>query len=62
MHLAKLPAAQRDADRSPDLNPTRRALLAVALAALTLGAPDSEPKPDRPTTPERPLPGRVTGA
>jgi hypothetical protein len=62
VHLASIPATQREADRSPHMSPARRALLAVALAALTLGAPDPEPKPDRPTTPERPLPGRLTGA
>ena len=53
MHFATIPAAQREADRSPHLSPARRALLAVALAALTLGAPDPGPKPDRPLTPEK---------
>lgn len=48
-----------DRRRQPDRAELLR-LLGLALAIA--GGADPEPRPDRPTTPERPLPGRVTGA
>lgn len=57
--LAMPEAPAPDRRRQPD---RAEVLRLVCLALVIAGGADPEPRPDRPTTPERPLPGRVTGA
>ena len=64
LHVAERPHDPPTDGQRARLSPAQRAALLIVVGACLaiLGPAESEGRPDRPTTPERPLPGRVTGA
>ena len=64
LHVAERPHDPPTDGQRAGLSPAQRAALLIVVGACLaiLGPAESEVRPDRPTTPERPLPGRVTGA